>query len=240
MGPEHVNDALGEISRQLLALGARLIYGGDLRAGGVTEMLFELAARYSPPLAHRDEQTAMIIDVLAYPMHAELTSEDLLGWESDFAMTGELRYLGPTGEVWSFKTRPADLRQLPKNEWPNALTAMRQYVTQSSDARVVLGGKTLGYVGRMPGILEEVCISAAASQPLFVIGGFGGVARTIAQQVADSKTVPIPGSSDTCQVDQRNGLNEIELQRLAASPHIDEIALLLTRGLGRLFADSVA
>lgn len=236
MGPEHLNDALGEISRQLLALGACLVYGGDLRAGGITKMLFELVARYSPSHAHRHEQNPMIVDVIPYPMHAELSPSELLAWESDFAMIAELRYLDPSGKAWSFKTRPLNLRQLPKDEWPDALTAMRQYVTRSSDARIVLGGKTTDYLGRMPGISEEAFVSAMASQPLFVIGGFGGAAQSIARQIAANQPVPIPGNGDTYRVDTENGLDELELRRLAVSPHIDEIAVLLTRGLGRLFA----
>ena len=31
LAPEHLRDAMAEIARHLLALGARLVYGGDLR-----------------------------------------------------------------------------------------------------------------------------------------------------------------------------------------------------------------
>jgi H+/gluconate symporter-like permease len=44
---EHLRDAMAEIARHLLALGARLAYGGDLRAYGFTDLLFELVARHS-------------------------------------------------------------------------------------------------------------------------------------------------------------------------------------------------
>jgi hypothetical protein len=49
LSDEHLRDAMAEIARHLLALGARLIYGGDLRSGGFSRLLFELVARH-----HRD------------------------------------------------------------------------------------------------------------------------------------------------------------------------------------------
>ena len=46
LGDEHLRDAMAEIARHLLALGARLIYGGDLRQHGFSDLLFELVARH--------------------------------------------------------------------------------------------------------------------------------------------------------------------------------------------------
>jgi hypothetical protein len=42
LSEEHLRDAMAEIARHLLALGARLVYAGDLRAHGFSELLFEL------------------------------------------------------------------------------------------------------------------------------------------------------------------------------------------------------
>jgi hypothetical protein len=237
MGPEHLTDALGEISRQLLSLGAKLMYGGHLEDDGITRMLFELVARYSPSLARKDEYAPMIIDVVPYPMHAEKVSDELITLESKVATIAELRYMSPDGDVWSFITRPRQLEQLPTEQWPEAFSAMRRYVTRVSDARIVLGGKTSGYYGRMPGIAEEAFISAMTGQPLFVVGGFGGAARAIAHSVAAHEHVVVPGTGERYLVETANGLDEPGLRRLAVSPHIDEIAVLLTRGLARLFAE---
>ncbi len=46
LAEEHLRDAMAEVARHLLAMGARLVYGGDLRAYGFTELLFELVARH--------------------------------------------------------------------------------------------------------------------------------------------------------------------------------------------------
>jgi hypothetical protein len=237
MGPEHLNDALGEISRQLLALGARLMYGGDLRAGGITRMLFELAARYFPPSARDEGHTPAIVDVIPYPWHAELSFDDLTAWEVEFATVGELRFMNRAGNgTWILPGRPDNLVQLPRDEWVAALTAMRNYVTHNSVARIVIGGKTMGYFGRMPGISEEAFVSIAAGQPLFAVGGFGGAAEPIARSIAAHENVRFPGMNSAFPVLTPNGLEERELQRLSQSPHIDEVAILITRGLNRLFA----
>jgi len=38
-----------------------------------------------------------------------------------------------------------------------------------------------GYRGTIPGIAEEASLSLEAGQPLFLVGGFGGCARDIAE-----------------------------------------------------------
>ena len=52
---------------------------------------------------------------------------------------------------------------------------MRTVMRGDIQARVVLGGRVEGYKGAMPGIAEETCLSLEAGQPIFVLGGFGGV-----------------------------------------------------------------
>jgi hypothetical protein len=56
MGPEHLEDATLEIARYLLAMGSRLVYGGDLRPGGFTDLLAELTVRHPPDLTDGDQR----------------------------------------------------------------------------------------------------------------------------------------------------------------------------------------
>jgi SLOG cluster2 len=236
MGPEHFNDALGEITRQLLALGARLMYGGDLRAGGVTRMLFELAARYFPPSARGGEHPPAIIDVIPYYAHAELGAEDLRAWEAEFVGTGQLLFMPRGGDhVWTTRERPENLVPAPREEWAESLTSMRTYITRIADARVVIGGKMSGFLGRMPGITEEAFSSLSARKPIFVAGGFGGAARPIALCLAAEVPLRYPDKDETVAA-VPNGLQSAELQRLANSPHIDEVAVLIVRGLRNVFS----
>jgi hypothetical protein len=235
MGPEHLQDALAEISRQLLALGAQLVYGGDLREGGFTRLLFELVARYSGPLVLRAEQRPAVVDILPFPVHASLAYSELIAWESEFAEIGELRYLGPNAEIWDLRTRQVTGGALSP-DWPGALSTMRKYATDVSDARIIIGGQMSEYLGRMPGILEEAVSSDRSGKPLFAIGGFGGLARIVAQGVVSGDPVRIPDTGELYRFKSSTGLEPEEVNRLSCSPHIDEIALLVMRGLRHLFA----
>ena len=70
-----------------------------------------------------------------------------------------------------------------EDEWTKGLTAMRTVMRSDIQARIVLGGRVEGYKGAMPGIAEETCLSLEAGQPVFVLGGFGGCARDVAETV---------------------------------------------------------
>ena len=82
---EHLRDAMTEIARHLLALGARLAYGGDLRQHGFTELLFELAARHRRDADEGDHRMS-VEDYLAWPAHISQTMADLerfdLSWKA--------------------------------------------------------------------------------------------------------------------------------------------------------------
>ena len=56
----HLRDAMAEIARHLLALGARLVYGGDLRQQGFSELLFELVSRHRRDSAEDDRRADVI------------------------------------------------------------------------------------------------------------------------------------------------------------------------------------
>jgi hypothetical protein len=64
LSDEHLRDAMAEIARHLLALGARLVYGGDLRTHGFSEVLFELVARHGRDADDGDDQHS-VADYLA-------------------------------------------------------------------------------------------------------------------------------------------------------------------------------
>ncbi|MFH1170984.1 MAG: hypothetical protein V1778_00370, partial [bacterium] len=63
------------------------------------------------------------------------------------------------------------------------MTAMREAMRDAPDisARVVLGGKLSGYVGRYPGVLEEALLDLRSGRPLFLVGAFGGAARLVCE-----------------------------------------------------------
>jgi hypothetical protein len=55
-----------------------------------------------------------------------------------------------------------------------ALTELRRKLTERCTARICLGGKTRGYQGRLPGIVEEALLALEANQPVYLSAIFGG------------------------------------------------------------------
>ena len=60
---------------------------------------------------------------------------------------------------------------------------MRERQTTELGVRIVVGGKIGrpgdGYLGRMPGVLEEALLGIRAQRPVYLVGAFGGCARLV-------------------------------------------------------------
>lgn len=243
LAPEHLRDAMAEIARHLLALGARLVYGGDLRSNGFTELLFELVARHRRDADVGDVRPA-VINYLAWPTYIAKPFAELQELADQLDGLAELHFLDRGGaevSIDALVTAPAP--PLTNADWSQALTAMRAVLTSASDARIVLGGRVEGYKGRMPGIAEEALTALEAGQPLYLLGGFGGCARDIAVELALLPQSPAgtatawPGLADFRRLGQaslKNGLTPNENATLARTVHIDEAVALILRGLLRL------
>ncbi|MBS1911579.1 MAG: TIR domain-containing protein [Bacteroidetes bacterium] len=186
----HLDSIFLELSRYLLVAGVRLAYGGHLKADGYTLQLADLLhdpiveqLRGEPP---RDQAAPELITYLAWPMLASVRDE---------------ARLGPLVEVRRCE-RPADIDEsvdpsfvaspdveissdsaLHRLAWSRGLTVMRERQTRELAARIVVGGKIGrigdGYLGRMPGVLEETLLSIRAQRPVYLIGAFGGCARLV-------------------------------------------------------------
>ena len=59
-------------------------------------------------------------------------------------------------------------------------------------ARIALGGRTHGYKGFLPGIFEEALLSFESGRPLYVLGGFGGAAESLARALLSPPGEPRP------------------------------------------------
>ena len=131
---------------------------------------------------------------------------------------------------------------MDQDKWSVGLTAMRELMREQTDARLVLGGKLEGYKGAMPGIAEEALLAMKAKQPVFLVGGFGGCARDIAETLGIVD--PWAGSRSTWEgrelfgdytaSDLRNGLTAAENGQLAGTQHVDQAITLVMIGLRRL------
>ncbi|GKT00806.1 hypothetical protein AVKW3434_15475 [Acidovorax sp. SUPP3434] len=238
LSERHLQDAMAEIARHLLALGARLSYGGDLRAGGFSELLFELVQRHRRDV--EEDSPVGIKNFLAWPVHLRMPFAEIDRAAVELKGIADLVCLDENGTCMSLETRRQIQEREPSAaEWDDGLTAMRRAVRAESHAHIVLGGRVDNFKGSMPGIAEESILSLESNSPLFVLGGFGGCSRDIAETLGLADPwAPLnrawreratfakfrPNSLN-------NGLTEAENRILAKTPHIDQAIILILKGL---------
>lgn len=233
----HIAYAMAEIARQLMAAGAHLIYGGDLRANGFTEILFEISARHH--ILNSKSEPAFT-NYLPWAVHMLAAPTDLINLRESVSPFGKLVLLSRDGR----REVPFEKRlvlgqedSLSAEEWAESLTGMRRLVAQQTDARIVLGGQIAGFKGEMPGIAEEALLSLKENKPVYVLGGFGGCSADIARCFGLSAFDKIPERNWPGLDFFRNiglvdcGLDAAQRSHLATSPYLEVIIPYLLRGL---------
>lgn len=171
---EHLQDAMVEFARHLLIQGAQLVYGGDLRQGGFTQILSDLSFQYRDITQYKKQ---CVFNYSSYPIYLNFTKADEL----------ELK----KNRVKLVKVEPADSVKIVtnnffvpdsfenKSDWADSLTRMRTEMNNFTDARIFIGGRTKGYSGAMPGLLEESLIALRSHKPTYLIGTYGGVTQQV-------------------------------------------------------------
>lgn len=245
----HLRLALAEASRAMLIGGARIVYGGHLDPDGYTAFLRAEMEKYS----RRDQPLTVC---LAWQEHRRIPLADLAAAEDALSLYGRIVYLSAGGEEIPRdyeRAEPAEPVEDPELR-RKALTALREYMIDRTEARVLFGGKRTGFQGRYPGVLEEALLSIKAGRPLFLASGFGGVTLDIARTLGldpDGYFAALAASEgqndglaeglaliEMAALDagwrfDQNGLSRDENLRLAASHRPSEVASLVALGLGR-------
>jgi hypothetical protein len=246
LAKEHLEDAMTEIARHLIACGATLAYGGDLREGGFTELLFEIVNRYR---ATRDSDKILVSNYLAWPVHVSMDEGAIRAWQNALQGLARLVLLTEDGREIALADRGPAKATPGEAEWKRGLTAMRETMASHIKARIVLGGQTANYRGRLPGIAEEALIQMTRKAPLYVLGGFGGCARDLASLMGISQrdhsrsvTVGKWQGSETFRsfgaAHLNNGLSAEENRQLAETVYPDQAMALVLRGLMAIFGQS--
>jgi len=233
----HLVEAMCEVARHMLALGATLLYGGDLRARGFTRLLYELVSRYRKDSVD-SKSVASVINYLPWSSIIRTTPDELSSLKSDLSNTAEICLLDINGDPTEL-TFTKQEQSSAHLHWVRSLTQMRIRTTDESMARIVLGGRTQGFMGDMPGIAEEVLISLDAQKPVYLLGGFGGCTRDIldvmgVQNPHQASPPSWPGSDRFAafRIDNlNNGLSTAENLALATTPYVDQAVVLIIRGL---------
>lgn len=187
IGGEVLKDLTVELTRHILKAGGRLVYGGDLRKDGYTELFKELSYQYGQK-EKTDSDVVYIDNYLAWPLYNNVTLEQKAEYlNSRIQLIPAEAGDNVTEEEKSAFVPPCSLENRLK--WATSLTSMRKQMAKVTNARIVVGGRTSGFKGYMAGVAEEFMIATENNQPVYLIGGFGGVAHLLADILEKKTTI---------------------------------------------------
>jgi SLOG cluster2/Patatin-like phospholipase/TIR domain len=179
MGDEHLNEAAVAFARYLLVCGADLVYGGiprlDAPAGTAPPpnfllLLLDLVRAYNRR-AGGDEPRPRLRSYTPEAYSHQVDVEFLAKWKG--AIEHETVPSGATPPVAGSDPVAGSVFTA------QSLTAMRRRMAEKTDARVFLGGKSFGFAGKYPGLVEEAHVAMTKPQPVYLIGAFGGATRGV-------------------------------------------------------------
>ena len=243
-----------ELARHVLVAGGELVYGGDLRAGGFTEIFSDLSYQYGLKEQSESDVT-YFTNYFAWPIYNSFSRSLLTDYKHHRVkiVKAEMPQELPTDLADKFV--PYEEAQ---DFWCESLTRMRKQMEADVNARIVLGGTVMGFKGCMPGIYEEAIAAIEERHPIYVLGGFGGAANRLANLVKGEVSVntlwkecrqdetyakyigqgekPSPHFNKLSEINFRNlnnGLSEEENICLLESINIAEIIALILKGLSK-------
>lgn len=238
--PKHCELVVAEIVRAVIIAGGTVVYGGRLEPEGFTRIFLEEAGRF------RDKNDAVQL-CIAESEFQSLSKKQLARVDQRLGSAGSMSLVASNGDI--VRVADIDERRRDNVDPAEALTAMRLHVSRTSDARVVVGGKLIGFAGSEPGLIEEARLSAEAGRQLYVAGGYGGAAAALIGKMEPSlfaQWAPsdFPANADNPEVTaaldrfmasypsaKENGLDAVERLLLAASHRPADIATIVVRGL---------
>jgi hypothetical protein len=252
LSESHFRLALGEITRSLLVLGGSVAYGGHLDPVGYTAFLLTELKRYG----RRDRP---LLVCLPWPEHRRVPLSQLQQMASDLGLYASVTCLDPDGKAIDPALNRSELpaAEADPSVVKKSLTAMRLYMGNITQGRVLIGGKRQDFQGTLPGLMEEAIIAFEKGWPVYLAGGFGGVTFDIIKAMKPEDAEWLPIYADASPPDPRwsagivqlmdlkarptwmgmkNGLADDENRRLAATHRPSDVAALVSMGLGRLAA----
>lgn len=198
----HIETLTDELHLAVLMAGARILYGGlvNYTSTGPSNFvlrLFDLARRYAT-LAPAPILGPRVLNVPPWPLHLSYGDKEL----DLFSSLADLER-GPTPaldglpfEPWAGGAFPA-ITSVPRLVAVGlGLREMRRHVTrpvpeQPARPRILVGGPRVS-MGWLPGLVEEALCSLRLGGPLFLLGGFGGAARVVAELLEHGRELGEP------------------------------------------------
>lgn len=175
----HQKDITVEATRFLLANGAHLVYGGDLRNGGYTYAFSELAFQYR----RREKSSTMLYtNYFGWPIHLNLKHSDEATLKRNRVKVAKVEAPKEVPPKLRNKKIKPDTRE-NKYYWAMSMSKMRKEMIANCDGRILIGGKLSSYKGFLPGIIEEAYMAIEQNQPIYLIGAFGGASSILIRAI---------------------------------------------------------
>ena len=186
-GADMIRDLTIELSRHLLIAGAKMVYGGDLRDGGYTELFSDISLQYKNYQGDVDRDTIFFRNYFAWPIYLNFTTETKLQYKNSRV---EPVFVDCPDEYVGDKSKPiAPVNNENSYIYALSLLKMRKQMESESNARVILGGKTFGFSGFMAGVIEEYIQAMEAGHPVYLLGGFGGATSLLTSLIRKEKSI---------------------------------------------------
>lgn len=232
-----INRIVIRMAQYFLDRDMRVIFGHDWREDGVMRAVADFAAvvaaraevgngGQSPGIAARTE--ARMLNVV--PTAKESLSRSALEAQHDSG--GVLKVIPFNDGLEYMPEQMASVRERyvgPQRRVgrPAELTALRNHITQLLDpgCRICLGGKTSGYQGDEPGVMEEARLALEYRKPLYLMGGFGGAAREFGES---------EHHGDKEYWSRANGLTHRHKRELFETTDVERAIRLISGGIERL------
>ncbi|MDD4048614.1 MAG: TIR domain-containing protein [Clostridia bacterium] len=176
----HLQDMMVEIARYLIAAGAQLSYGGDIRYRkdfNFVDILTTLVENHN----HEHEKINQKITNYVANYLRKSVSEQI---QSDLINVVKFKFIEPLDSLDYSSCDVFYSRYVRARD----LTNMREQMNRDISARIIIGGKTQGYQGAYPGLLEEVILAMNVGKPVYLIGAFGGITQEIIKCVLGEKS----------------------------------------------------
>jgi SLOG cluster2/TIR domain len=175
---QHQDDLAAAIALDLILLGAKVVWGGDLRPDGLGIQLKQIVQTYQhsshPPQSH----VGLVVPFTLDPTR-QLNIKDL-----------QTRRLFADVKILNCPLAKDPIPSDPESASAVALTAlalsiMRSEMAHECHARILLGGSLKKFLGLYPGIAEEAYEAVQSKSPIYIIGGFGGAAKAVYETVSN-------------------------------------------------------
>lgn len=183
LSEHHIKDISIEIARYLIVNGATLLYGGDLRNGGFTELFSDLSYQYK----YLSDKDRKFVNYFPFPNSRAITTDICATFFKTQVKAKILKIPKSVGNINIAKKYDPFNSVEDRFILSECYADMRKIMANESDARIILGGRQKNFTGYYPGIVEETFHSLNAGKAVYLLGGFGGATKSIINIITGSR-----------------------------------------------------